>query len=310
MGYISSDITLKETWRRYERDGHRFYHNRKKVLAGITTILKEVMPTSYFLQKWLLENGEEELQRTADYGSLLHLCIERFLKGEHWWLSIPPAFEKDAGIRSEMVGFRNFQKDCGIKPLLIEVALKGNLYGCDYACTIDLLCKVAVKKITVTEVEETLKNGKIKIKKEKKEETVYETWIIDFKSNYYEKDKSFYSQHVYQLMAQKKAVLDQTGVKVDRIFNWTSTKWIADNGSNTYKLVEWVEEGQKAGGDWNYQSYKKRSIKSLELYMKLAKNEGANVPHGNIRQFKNFVIGDDDTPSVEIKTYEKYILGQ
>ena len=44
--------------------------------------------------------------------------------------------------------------------------------------------------------------------------------------------------------------------------------------------------------------------------MKLAKNEGANVPHGNIRQFKNFVIGDDDTPSVEIKTYEKYILGQ
>jgi len=306
-------VALKEKWYRYERDGHRFYHNRKKVLAGITTILKEVMPTPPAIIKYLEKNGEEELQRTADFGSLLHLLILRYMKVEHWWLSIPPGENKESDLWRSMIAYRNFEQDyfAGITPYMLEVPLHGKVAGCEYVCTIDFCSPMAITTYSEVEGEEVYKSGAKKGQKKmiKVAETKTINVIVDFKSNYYDKDKSFYQAQLFQLLAQKEAVSQQTGIKVDKIFNWTPTGFRKDNGHNTYKLVEWVLEGEETPKDWSYKTYTKSDVRQFELYMKLAKERGVNIPRGTITKFLPFLRGED-SPSTQEISYADYIRGK
>lgn len=303
-------VPLKEKWYRYEKDGHRFYHNTQKVLAGITSILKEVMPTPALIVKFLAEKGEDELQRTADFGSLLHLLILRYMKKEHWWLSIPPGENKESDLWRSMVSFRNFEQDffAGITPYMLEVALKGKIAGCEFVCTVDFCSPMAITTYSEEEGEEVYKSGARKGQKKmvKVSKVKNINAIVDFKSNYYDKNKDFYQAQLFQLLAQKQAVFEQTGIKVDKIFNWTPTSFREDKGHNTYKLVEWVLEGEETPKDWSYKTYTKSDVRQFELYMKLAKERGVNVPRGTIVKYLPFLRGED-TPSTEKIAYSDYI---
>lgn len=311
--WVNEKTKLKEIWRLCEQQGNRFYFSgKKRVRSGITTILQNIMPTSKHLLQWFADNGEAELQRTADLGSLLHLMILRFIKGEDWWTSIlPGAVSKSEEnlLRKWMVSMRNFEQDYfpGITPLLLEVPLGGKIAGCEYACTIDFLSEIIIPDTVMVEGEEVYRSGKNKGQKKMVAVTNAKRVmaIVDFKSNPYEKDKKFYDSHLFQLLAQKQAVFMQTGIVVERIFNWTPTAWREDNGANTYKLVEWVLEGQKPVGT-NYQTYTNKDVKQFYLFMKLAKLKGINTPSGNIVEYKNFLRGDD-TPSIEKLDYQTYV---
>ena len=311
--YVNPNIKLKETWKLYDHKGDRFYFSdKKKLRAGITTILQSVMPTSRHLLQWYADNGEAELQRTADMGSLLHLMILRFIKGEEWWTSIMPGAVSQVEenlLRKWMVSMRNFERDYfpAITPLLLEVPLGGKVAGCEYACTIDFLSEILIPETVMVEGDEVYKSGKNKGQKKLVAVTTTKRVmsIVDFKSNPYEKDKKFYDSHLFQLLAQKQAVFEQTGIVVERIFNWTPTAWRDDNGANTYKLVEWVLEGQKPVGT-NYQTYTKKDVEQFHLFMKLAKLKGLNLPSGTITEYKNFLRGED-TPSIEKLDFQTYI---
>lgn len=284
---------LKEKWFLYEKGGERFYHNGKnKVLTGITTILSEVMPTSKYLLEWQRNNSPEVLAETARFGSLMHLLILSYLMGEKWWELIPKDYYREREARRSLISFRNFDSAYGIKPILLEVALQGKIAGVEYGCTIDCLTGATVQ----TPIVEKRKVVRI--------DTKDEVWLIDHKSNFYEKEKTFYEQHLFQLLAQKEAVFQQTGIKVDRIFNWMPTGWRDDNGANTYKLVEWQLVPEKV--EWNTQSYTQAQVEQFHLYMKLAKSRGINVPSGTITEYHDFVKGDD-TPSVSKKNFLEYV---
>ena len=305
-------IELKERWQRFERDGHRFYHNGKKVLAGITTILNAVMPTPKALSDWMADNSLEELQRTADFGSMLHLLILFFMKKEEWYNSIVPNDKNRVALWKGVIAFRNFEQDyfAEIAPFLLEMPVHGKVAGCEFVTTVDFFAPMAIKVVKEVEGEEEWKSGVKKGQKKmvKVEETKTIKAIVDFKSNYYDKDKDFYQPQLFQLLAQKAAIEQQSGLKVDKIFNWTTTGFREDNGANTYKLVEWVLEGAEKPKDcWKYKTYTKSDVKQFELYMRLAKERGLNVPQGTITTYLPFLRGDDK-PSHKKQTYQEFIL--
>ena len=113
--------------------------------------------------------------------------------------------------------------------------------GSGLAQTIDLLAKMTVTEKTKTEVEDGVYQrgvnaGKPRMKTVTTEEKVEKLLLIDFKSNFFEKEKKgFYETHKLQLMAAKLAVEQNFGVKVDDVYNFAEVNWQTEPKYTFYK---------------------------------------------------------------------------
>lgn len=266
--------------------GNRFYYFWNPgpcIGAGITSLLSQAMPNNPFLTDWKIkkDGGEKELFNSSNYGTALHVLYGYWMKEQRIpadalaeakrWAQMGGQSE-DMPIK-DVLAFIRWMEDKKVKPLLIEAMLPFNLYydkEWSYGITtMDLLCELK----TETKVKKIIENG-VYVRGEKKGMPKYEEVnevvenvelaIVDFKSNYFEKDrKSFYESHLMQLIAGSKAVANNFNIYVDNLYNFSPNAWKTEPGYTFYK--------------WNYTS---EHIDLFNMYMELAYKKGLHKPSG------------------------------
>jgi len=149
-------------------------------------------------------------------------------------------------IQKNLISFRKFQEDYKVSPLLIEALLVYDMGNETYYCmTVDLLAEVTYEKkwkeeVQVGEFVRGDKKGQPKYENQERSEVVTETVCIDFKSNPFDKeDKSFFDSHKYQLIAAKKAVMQNFDINPVRLMNWSPKSWKGESKLGAYTLHEW-----------------------------------------------------------------------
>lgn len=213
-------------------DGHRYYYRydesgEAQLYPSVTTMLKQVMPTSPFLINWMLENGKEgsieKRDLAAAYGTFMHaqfelLIISRkydfdsvperlreYMKREN----LPDKFYNDSltKIRKDVLSFAQFVRDYNVKPLAIEIGLIHPDYH--FAGCVDMPCVMTDPKSGETF-----------------------TAIVDFKSG----RKGFFEEHEIQLhMYRMMWDANFPEVQIDRLFNFAPKDW---RKSPTYTLKD------------------------------------------------------------------------
>lgn len=318
--YSTPTLVPKYIANRYDdKGGNRFYYFRDesgelKVAAGITTWLGNVMPESKFITDWKLKWGNDwkhVLNITADYGTSMHACFAYMMKGEpipaelidlaHEQTKAIQRYEKSTPsnmIEKNIISFQKFMEDFKLKPLLIEALLVCRSNSGQYYClTQDLLAEISVETKEKVEVESGVyvrgKNkGKPKITSKVQKTVKKEIVCIDFKSNSSDKDKkSFFDSHLYQLLGTKKAVLQNFGIKVDRIYNWSPNSWRSSVGD--YTLHEWKPTPQDE--------------EIFELYETLAAKLGFFTPRGKVEVFKDWQPNIKSSEMYEQREYLEHI---
>lgn len=322
----------KLTFHLFEKDSHRFYYgliNKEvRVLAGITTLLSKTVKSD-FLDKWKIENnGNGKLEWSAKYGSGVHWAtyLMDTKQTDACWDFIEklPEFEKDKTLK-ELTAWRNFRKKFKLTLLLAEVPLYANIEGCEYITTVDrIFIRHGKEKCIVEEPtgEVYQKNGKgyekgdLKRDKDGKpltrkveviREAQPEIWIIDLKSNPFDKEKKeYYDTHLYQLMAQKAAFHQNfkgnLPTKV-RIFNWSATDWREDNGDNTYTLTEWRKDDYEKR-DWETKNYTQQDQALFYHYLQIAMLKEYNKPSGALREWYKFDLESEGITNKKISYQE------
>lgn len=288
-----------------DKKGNRFYYflenEEVQVASGITTPFGKVSTERYAIEKWKEdnENWQELLNASSEYGTLEHelfadIGLNKPIVMEKLELmeSIAMKHGKSPDMpRKDMLSFMRFCEDCSLTPMIVEgVIVWQDENGNWLAMTIDMLAKLNIPKKVKVMVEDGIyqrgeKKGEIKYKEVT--ETQYEEKIIlvDFKSNFFEKDsKDFYEGHKMQLIGAKKAVFQNFGIEVDDVYNWSPNNWRKEPTYTFYKH------------DLNESDYA-----LFDLYWNLICVKGYNRPEGKI-----LVTGLKSASDYEFKTYKEY----
>ena len=295
--------------RREDAAGQRFYwfineNKEPQTAAGITSLISKVMPESKELTNWKLglgENWTEVLNDSANYGTLLHIAyLDRVTKGvvDNSILEGMRVLSLKNGQsynqpEKNIYSFLKFLEDYQIEPLIFEGMLVCNFNGDYFAMTIDLLCEVTFKEKIKTKKQNGVyskgKNkGKPKLVTVVEEVVVKKAMLVDFKSNFFEKDsKSFYESHHYQLIAGAEAVYQNFGIRVDIIANFSPNNW---RTTPSYTLKNWET--------------KHHDKMLFNAYMELARLKGLFRPSGMKFVSNNF----DTSGGFQLLSYNDYIL--
>lgn len=222
--YFDVDALREPPYRVYQlnTDGYRYYYrfdeNREPVLfPSVTTLLKQVMPTSPALLEWIAANGREgsieKRDLAAAYGTFMHAQFEHLLINRTYDFdnvpsrllafmeqeNLPEKFYGDslAKIKKDVLAFAQFVKDYRVQPLAIEIGL---VHPDDhYAGCVDLPCIMA----------------------DPKTDEIFRA-IIDFKSG----RKGFWEEHELQLHLYKDMWnVNFPDVPIDRVFNFSPKDW-------------------------------------------------------------------------------------
>lgn len=297
--------------------GNRFYWwlddaGEVVTAAGITSWLKEVMPTSSFLIEWMVDYGSDYmtvLNLTADYGTAMHACFAHILiHGEY-----PPKEMLDVArnfsaqlkkydknvklnqIDKDIASFIQWTRDYSVKPLMVEAILPCvSFSGSEWYCmTADLPCEITLTE-TYEEQDGVLKSGpnkgQPKMVKRKRERTI--TAIVDFKSNPFGKDKKgFYESHKMQLIGTKIAMMQNFNIKADALYNWSPDGWKTEPKYTFY---------EHKCTDADYQLY--------GIYERIASLKGAFSPKGSIAVFNDkWSVANYDAMLVENYKYSEFV---
>ena len=198
-----------------------YYHYNEKgeprFYPSVTTLLKQTMPTSPFLIKWMIENGaegaEEKRDLAAAYGTFMHAQFERLMiercynfdEVPEYLLkymeqnNLPDKFFADSltKVRKDICAFAQFVKDYNVRALAVEIALVHPVHH--YAGMIDLPCVMTDPKTG--------------------EEFAA---IVDFKSG----RKGFYEEHELQLHLYKDMWnVNFPDLQISRVFNFSPKDW-------------------------------------------------------------------------------------
>lgn len=221
-------------------DGYRYYYRFDEAgephfYPSVTTLLKQVMPTSPFLIDWMIKNGAEGSVEKRDlaafYGTFMHIQFERLIINRKYDFdavpgellkymeenNLPEKFfaENITKIRKDVLAFAQFVRDYNVKPLAVEIGLVHPDYH--YAGCIDLPCIMTDPK-----------SGKI-----------YPA-IVDFKSG----RKGFYEEHELQLHLYR-AMWNENfpDYPIERVFNFSPKDW---RTKPTYNLKEQTDSPNAA----------------------------------------------------------------
>lgn len=213
--YFDSTKLLSQPAPLYRLDSgsHRYYYRfdgeEPIFYTSVTTLIKNTLPTSPHLIKWLIDKGgdagkDEALER-AHYGTFMHQCCgELLINGKFDLDEMPKKLQQFAtkeniipkadwleNLKKDVLAFAQFMIDRNVHPLAIEVCLYHPTDG--YAGAIDLACEM------------DFGHGRI-------------TAIVDLKSG----RKGFYESHEIQLRAyQEMWQIHFPGRPIDKIFNWS-----------------------------------------------------------------------------------------
>ena len=222
--FFNADALREPPYRIYQlnTESYRYYYrfdeNGDPVFyPSVTTLLRQVMPTSPFLIKWMLENGKEQADEKRDlaaaYGTFMHIQFERLIINRKVNFDTMPAelldymqrenlpekvFTEWIGkIRKDILSFAQFVKDYKVRALAIEIGLAHPEYH--FAGCIDLPCIMADPQ-----------TGKDF------------TAIVDFKSG----RKGFWEEHEIQLHLYKMAwEVNFPDFPVAKVYNFSPKDW-------------------------------------------------------------------------------------
>lgn len=196
---------------------------------SVTTLLRQVMPTSPFLLKWMMENGKESIEKrdlAAAYGTFMHIQFERLIIDRVYNFDDIPVVLREymtshglpealfgewlTKIRKDVLAFAQFIIDYNVKPLAIEIGLVHPTKH--YAGCIDLPC----------------------VMYDPKTGEEYRA-IVDFKSG----RKGFFEEHELQLHLYKDMWnVNFPDLKVERVYNFSPKDW---RTKPTYNLKDQTE---------------------------------------------------------------------
>lgn len=227
---------------RLDSSGHRYYYtfdenNEPRFYVSVTTLIKQTMPTSPALVKWIADMGYEESQRfaaeRASYGTFMHAQISELIINRSYNLNglknrlklyieseqLPADFINYADdFKKDILAFAQFIKDTKLKPLAIELVLTNPIDG--YAGAIDLCAEITIEEKGF--FGETYKTGANagKPKESKRERRVRA--IIDFKSG----RKGFFPDYEIQLHAYMTMWnMHFERYPVEKVYNWAPRDW-------------------------------------------------------------------------------------
>lgn len=263
--YFNDAVLFTQPFTLYRLQGHaggRYYYRFKSDLDGgdpefyisVTTMIRQTLPTSPFLIKWIADMGEVEAEKykfeRSVYGTMMHMCFQKlliereidmddflpnFIKGYMTNEGVSLAFYDEwiDDIRRAILGFAQFIIDYKIKPILIEGVLA---HPDGYAGAVDLVCQMDVEVNGF--YGEMYKSGPRK--GEPKETKMLRTInaIVDFKSGM----KGFFPEHEIQLEAYRRLVkhnFPHLANEFFRIFNYAPSEWRGTTPN--YKLKDQTE---------------------------------------------------------------------
>lgn len=237
---------------RLDSSGHRYYYtfdenNEPRFYVSVTTLIKQTMPTSPALLKWMADMGYEESQRfaaeRASYGTFMHAQIAELIINRFYNLNglknrlklyieseqLPADFINYADdFKKDILAFAQFMKDTKLKPLAIELVLTNPIDG--YAGAIDLCAEITIEEKGF--FGETYKTGANagKPKESKRERRVRA--IIDFKSG----RKGFFPDYEIQLHAYMTMWnMHFEAFPVEKVYNWSPKDWRGKTPSYNFK---------------------------------------------------------------------------
>lgn len=241
-----------ETVYRLDSSGHRYYYTfdedgEPRFYVSVTTLIKQTLPTSPSLVKWIADMGYEESHRyaheRAHYGTFMHSQIAELLIARCYNLDtirdrlklfieseqLPSDFMGYADdIKKDILAFAQFMKDTDLKPLAIELVLTNPEDG--YAGAIDLAAELTIEeKGFFGEVYKTGVNAG-KPKETKRQRRIRA--IIDFKSG----RKGFFPEYEIQLHAYMKMWnMHFEAHPIDKVFNWSPKEWRGKTPTYNFK---------------------------------------------------------------------------
>lgn len=222
--FFNADALKEPPYRIFQlnSDGYRYYYRfneqgEPEFYPSVTTLLKQVMPTSPFLIEWMLNNGKEGAVEKRDiaaaYGTLMHKEFETLIISRHYDFDAVPEIvlgymEREnvptslfpqwvVKIRKDVLAFAQFVRDYNVKPMAVEIGLVHPDYR--YAGCIDLPCVMTDPK-----------TGECF------------TAIVDFKSG----RKGFWEEHELQLHLYREMWnVNFGGMPIERLFNFSPKDW-------------------------------------------------------------------------------------
>lgn len=285
-------------WMRYGK-----YKNLIKKYIGITSLSSKCIPADENLIKWqiLKDPDGRLLELSAEHGTLEHLVIDHYDRGEGWRKLIPNDYKHERMVLGSLIAWKKFCEDYRVEIIASELMLKWESGRKRFACTLDKVAWIYLKRKVKKQIEDGVyqrgeKKGEIKYKEitEIVEDKVLA--IIDLKSNFFEKDtKSFYESHLFQLWGQRLAFQQSfPDMPLPRIFNWSPNNWrTRTNGNmeNLYTLYEWNQDYRIDFND----------------YMKKAYRKGWLIPNGKIEVFTDFTKDTPIEEAYKVMSYDEYI---
>jgi len=281
-----------------DKKGNRFYYFKKDgeviVASGITSWIGRVSTEREAIERWkkMNPNWPELLNAASEYGTLMHMVFEKIILGQGVDKDligemevIAARYGKNPDMPSKDVfAFLQFMKDKKVKPIYlgdecVEIMLPYKLQGAWMCMTIDFPCQIEyTAKVKVSREDGVYSRGPRKGEPKIIEETVEvlttENCIIDFKSNFFEKDvKSYYEAHEFQLIGARRAVEQNFPIKIDKVFNWSPNNWRTEP-SYTFdeKKIEQVDE-ELFDAHWQLARLKKMHMPSGRFFRADFENE-------------------------------------
>lgn len=202
-------------------EGHRYYYRyvdgEPVFYPSVTTMLRQVTPTSPWLIDWMLANGKEGAVEKRDlaaaYGTFMHWQFEELIINRRYDFDKVPEVlagyierenlpdkvfnEWAVKIRKDVLAFAQFVRDYKVVPLAIEIALVNPVHN--YAGCIDLPCVMTNPK-----------TGE------------QFTAIVDFKSG----RKGFYEDHELQLHLYRMMWAENfPDMPIEKLYNFSPKDW-------------------------------------------------------------------------------------
>lgn len=294
-----------------DKKGNRFYYFKYKnewvVAAGITTITDKVSTHEdrKNIDKWKEDNPNWKhlLDISSEYGTLEHQVHGDIMFQKGVVKDKLDAMQKiivDYGgsynmPSKDVLAFMRFQEEYNLVPLLIEAQLvyQDPVTKEWLAMTIDLLAKMIVTEKTKEQVDDGVyqrgvNKGQPRFRDVVTEQKIEKTLIVDFKGNFFEKDrKSFFESNKIQLQAAKLAVEQNfPDIKVDDVYNYAPNNWRTEP---SYTFYKW----DLTDKDWEI----------FDTYWKLAQLKGYNQPQGKMLITEGF----KDSKDYKFLTYKEYV---
>lgn len=224
---------------RLDANGYRYYYifrNEEPVFfTSVTTMIKNTLPTSPHLIKWMVERGEDskdEAEERANYGTFLHtICGQLLINGKYDLEKLPEQLsvfcignniqaKKDwvTELKKDVLAFAQFMIDFNVEPLAIEIILWHPTDG--YAGALDIVCGMDWE--IKGNFGEVYASGANKGQPKETKKKIRVRAIVDIKSG----RKGFYESSEIQLKSyQSMWNIHFPDYPIDMVLNWSPKDW-------------------------------------------------------------------------------------